>query len=141
MFRFATRSALPKTVLAAGAALVLVACGATGPQGIEPTAAHKQLFPGQYNTTVSGGDVVTLIISPELEYEYEQPLEARKVRKQRGTLMVTGDRTARAGRIRLDWASRNTVEVKSPYGTDLESGGGTGGVQGTWGREYRLRRQ
>jgi len=56
-------------------------------------------------------------------------------------LMVTGDRTARAGRIRLDWASRNTVEVKSPYGTDLESGGGTGGVQGTWGREYRLRRQ
>ena len=142
MSKFASRYGLAaKTAVGFAAALVLAACGMQGPQGIPATDAHRALFPGQYSTTVSGGDVVTLIVSPALEYEYEQPMEAKRMRKMKGELMVTGDRTARAGRVQLDWASRNTVDVKSPYGTDMQSGGAGGDVQGTWGREYRLRRQ
>ena len=132
---------LALAVVAMLAGLVLAACQAAPPAGIPATDAHKALFAGTYGTTVSGGAEVNMYVTPDLEYEIKQPLAEYKVKAMKGTLSVTGDKTASAGRVKLEWISRNAVRMKSPFGTSMTSGGSGGSVQSQWGAEYTLRRQ
>ena len=123
------------------AGLVLIACQAPAPTGIPATDAHKALFAGTYSRNIAGGAEVYMHVTQGLEYDIKQPLAEYKVKAMKGTLSVTGDKTARAGRVKLEWISRNTVRMKSPFGTSMTSGGTGGSVQGQWGAEYTLRRR
>ena len=132
-----------RRLLALGSAAVLglAACQATEPVGIPATDEHRALFPGTYATTIAGDAEVSLTVAPDLQYEFKQPLAKYKIKAIKGTLAVTGDKTARAGRVRLEWVGRNAVAVKSPFGTSMTSGGAAGSPVGQWGAEYMLRRQ
>lgn len=136
-YRFAVYS-----VLASGLLLLAAAgCQASAPSGITPTDEHRSLFAGTYTASVTGGAEVYMHVSDDLAFEFKQPLAEYKVKTIKGTLSVTGDRTAKAGQVKLEWFGNNTVRVKSPFGTSMSTGGGGGAAQSQWGAEYSLRRQ
>ena len=130
------------TGLLLGCALLIAGCaGAPADPGLEATPQQKGLFPVYYIQQMPGGAVTELTIGSDLEFEWEQPLASRKTKVARGTLKITGTREARAGRIRLEWVSRNGVTARSPYGTSMETGGSGGSSQGIVGADFNLRRQ
>ena len=130
------------TGLLLGCALLIAGC-ASAPvdPGPEPTPQQRGLFPGYYIQQMPGGARAELTIGSDMAFEWEQPLASRKTKVARGTLKITGTREARAGRIRLEWVSRNGVTARSPYGTSMETGGSGGSSQGIVGADFNLRRQ
>lgn len=125
-----------------GCFVFMAGCTTTAPDpGLEATPQQKGLFPGYYIQQMPGGAMTELTIGPNMEFEWEQPLASRKTKVARGTLKITGTREARAGRVRLEWVSRNGVTARSPYGTSMETGGSGGSSQGIVGADFSLRRQ
>lgn len=121
--------------------LLASGCQASAPSGITPTDEHRSLFAGTYTAAVTGGAEVYMHVTDDLAFEFKQPLAEYKVKTIKGTLAVTGDRTAKAGQVKLEWFGTSTVRVKSPFGTSMSAGGGAGTAQNRWGAEYSLRRQ
>ena len=138
---FKYRRGMRAATAALVAGIALIACQAAPPAGIPATDEHRQLFAGTYSTTISGGAEVYMHVRPDLSYEIRQPLAEYKVKALKGTLSVTGDKTASAGRVKLEWRSPRTVHMRSPFGTSMTSGGSGGSVQNQWGADYTLRRQ
>lgn len=106
------------------------------------TDDHRALFPGEYHGSPSGGLSATLSITPTLSYVYEQDLgEASRLDRvsRAGTLRITGPDSASAGRVRLHWATRNTVAVRSPHGSSFDPNPVEGGDY-MRGHEFTLRR-
>lgn len=136
-FRFVAHTALASGVLLLAAS----GCQASAPSGITPTEEHKSLFAGTYTAALTGGAEVYMHVADDLAFEFKQPLAEYKVKTIKGTLAVTGDRTAKAGQVKLEWFGTSTVRVKSPFGTSMSTGGGAGSAQNQWGAEYTLRRQ
>lgn len=140
MFRFS--KLVVCSVLAPGLLLLAASgCQASAPSGITPTEEHKALFAGTYTASVTGGAEVYMHVADDLAFEFKQPLAEYKVKTVKGTLSVTGDRTAKAGQVKLEWFGTGTVRVKSPFGSSMTAGGGAGTAQSQWGAEYTLRRQ
>lgn len=131
--------AMVKTSILLGVAYLVASCQ-TAPVEIPATDAHRNLFAGTYRTYLSGGTEVSMVITRDLAFEFDQPIAADKMKKLKGTLRVTGDRTARAERVRLEWIGRSRLNVKTPYGTTMSSGGSAGAAQGQWGQEFMLSR-
>ena len=121
--------------------LLVGGCESTPVQSLPVTPEHQALFPGYYSQSLPGSVLVDMTISPAMEFEFNQPLAARKTKTVKGTLVITGPRTARAGRIKLEWTGRNTVDARSPYGTSMETGGSGGAAQGIVGAQFMMRRQ
>ena len=131
-----------KAFVVSGFAFFLTACaGMETDPGPPPTPEQLQLFPGYYQASLQGGVTVDMSISPQLEFEFNQPLAARTVKTVKGTLVVTGDRTANARRVKLEWESRNSLSVRSPYGSSMETGSSAGATTSSFGANFTLRRQ
>ena len=103
---------------------------------------HRALFPGEYRGAPGGGLTAELSIAPDLSYVYEQDLgDASRIDRirQSGQLRATGARSAVAGRVKLNWKTRNSVEAYSPHGSSLEPDPVSGGDYMT-GHQFTMRR-
>ena len=109
---------------------------------VDVTDAHRELFVGDYRG-VSSGLEASLTIAPDLQYVYiQERAEVTRLGKleRAGTLVVTGDDSARAGSVRLRWKTKNSVLVRSPYGSGVRADGVGGGNQ-QFGSDFTIRRQ
>ena len=122
-----------------GALALLVGCQAPS---LPATDEHRALFPGEYSGSLGGDLQATLSITPALSYVYEQDLgEASRLDRigRAGTLQITGQKSATAGSVVLQWQNKNAVTVRSPHGSRFDPNP-LGGGDYMQGHEFTMRR-
>lgn len=132
-----------RTLCAAIAPLAVAAVAGCQAPALPVGDEHRALFAGEYRGAPSGGLTAELLVTPELSYVYEQDLgDASRLDriKQSGQLRVTGPHSATAGRVRLNWKTKNSVEVYSPHGSSFDPDPVSGGDYMS-GHQFTMRRQ
>ena len=107
----------------------LIGCASAQPQPA-PAMAQK-MAPGEYEATLSGSRKAQITIGDDMSYVYVEDSPRNGLIRQvtrKGFLRFDNWRIARAGRIKLEWLSMNSIKVTSPFGSTIGHGNNEGNL-------------
>lgn len=110
------------------AVLVLVGCTAAESKANSNTL---KFAPGHYEAVLAGARKAVLEVDQELGYRYIEDSTRNGIIKQvqrRGTLLFSTWRKAKAGNIKLEWVSADTIRVVSPFSSTIGHGNNEGNL-------------
>ncbi|MCY3858632.1 MAG: hypothetical protein OXG25_06960 [Gammaproteobacteria bacterium] len=123
---FATGSRL--LVLIGFVFISALGCAATESKA---TANTMKIAPGVYEATISGSRKARITVDEALGYRYIEDSTRNGLIRQvqrKGTLRFTTWRKAKAGNIRLEWVSQDTIKVVSPFSSTIGNGNNEGNM-------------
>ena len=95
------------------------------------TANTLKFAPGSYSATLSGSRTAQIEIDSELGYRYIEDSTRNGLIRQvqrKGTLLFSNWRKAKAGNVKLEWVSQDTIRVVSPFSSTIGNGNNEGNV-------------
>lgn len=95
------------------------------------TSTTMKFAPGSYEAVISGDRKAVLEVDEQLGYRYIEDSTRNGVIRQvqrKGTLLFSTWRKAKAGNIKLEWVSGNTVRVTSPFSSTIGHGNNEGNM-------------
>ena len=90
-----------------------------------------KLAPGTYEAVLAGSRTAKIEINDDLAYKYVEDSSRNGIIKQvrrNGTLRFSTWRKAKAGNIKLEWVSEDTIRVVSPFGSTIGNGNNEGNL-------------
>lgn len=87
--------------------------------------------PGVYEATLSGSRKARIEVDKVLGYQYVEDSTRNGLIRQvqrKGTLLFSTWRKAKAGNIRLEWVSQDTIRVVSPFSSTIGNGNNEGNM-------------
>ena len=123
-------------VVALGRFLVLVAFVGIASVGCavaesKANANTMKFAPGVYEATLSGSRKARIEIDEELAYRYLEDSTRNGLIRQvmrKGNLLFSSWRKAKAGNVKLEWVSQDTIRVVSPFSSTIGHGNNEGNV-------------
>lgn len=95
------------------------------------TSATMTFAPGKYEATISGSRKATIEIDEDLGYRYIEDSTRNGLIRQvqrKGNLLFSTWRKAKAGNVKLEWVSQNTIRVVSPFSSTIGNGNNEGNM-------------
>ena len=95
------------------------------------TATTMKFAPGKYEATISGSRKATIEIDEDLAYIYVEDSTRNGLIRQvqrKGNLLFSTWRKAKAGNVKLEWMSQNTIRVVSPFSSTIGNGNNEGNM-------------
>ena len=117
-------------VLAIVALFGLAVVGCTAAES-KATATTMKFAPGVYEATLSGSRKARIEIDEVLAYSYLEDSTRNGLIRQvmrKGDLLFSTWRKAKAGNIKLEWVSEDTIRVVSPFGSTIGNGNNEGNM-------------
>lgn len=115
-------------VLVGFVGLTTAACAVAESQATENT---MKFAPGVYEATLSGSRKARIDVDDALGYHYVEDSTRNGLIRQvqrKGTLLFSTWRKAKAGNIRLEWVSQDTIRVVSPFSSTIGNGNNEGNM-------------
>lgn len=95
------------------------------------TSNTMKFAPGKYEATIAGSRKATIEIDDDLAYRYVEDSTRNGLIRQvqrKGNLLFSTWRKAKAGNIKLEWVSQNTIRVVSPFSSTIGNGNNEGNM-------------
>lgn len=95
------------------------------------TDTTMKFAPGVYEATISGSRTAKIEIDKDLAYRYIEDSTRNGLIRQvqrKGNLMFSTWRKAKAGNVKLEWVSQNTIRVVSPFSSTIGNGNNEGNM-------------
>lgn len=105
-----------------------IGCTATESQA---TSNTMKFAPGVYEATLSGSRKARIEIDETLAYRYLEDSTRNGLIRQvmrKGNLLFSTWRKAKAGNVKLEWVSEDTIRVVSPFGSTIGNGNNEGNM-------------
>ena len=116
------------SVLLVFAGIVSSGCAVAESKATDTT---KQFAPGVYEATISGSRKAKIEIDEDLAYRYIEDSTRNGLIRQvqrKGNLLFSTWRKAKAGNVKLEWVSQNTIKVVSPFSSTIGNGNNEGNM-------------
>ena len=95
------------------------------------TANTMKFAPGVYEATLSGSRKARIEIDEALAYKYLEDSTRNGLIRQvmrKGNLLFSNWRKAKAGNVKLEWVSQDTIRVVSPFSSTIGNGNNEGNM-------------
>lgn len=95
------------------------------------TANTMKFAPGVYEATLSGSRKARIEIDEALAYQYVEDSTRNGLIRQvmrKGNLLFSTWRKAKAGNVKLEWVSEDTIRVVSPFSSTIGNGNNEGNM-------------
>ena len=115
-------------LLVAFASVAALGCAVAESQA---NANTMKFAPGVYEATISGSRKARIEVDEALAYRYIEDSTRNGLIRQvqrKGTLLFSSWRKAKAGNIRLEWVSQDTIRVVSPFSSTIGNGNNEGNM-------------